>query len=217
LRAILTQYRYFTVYYIADLSLLITRMPNGKMRSFLGDILNDELGSGNPDHAHPQLYDAFLRSIGMAVEDLDAWGIKKNMDLLNGARDQMVDPGNSQEFGIGLRGMGGECVCQVYIAQLYEFLMQNPYIKEREAEIDWRFWDLHVGDHDVEHRIQTRKLIDAEVVRNESAAISDLGRGYGESMRSWRQFWQNIFDEAAQDQERVARLPVKNWTHVKVA
>ena len=61
LREILTQYRYFTVYYIADLALLLARLDDGPMRSFLADILYDELGCGKAKLAHPQLYDDFLR------------------------------------------------------------------------------------------------------------------------------------------------------------
>lgn len=217
LRSILIQYRYFTVYYIPDLSLLITRMSSGKMRSFLGDILNDELGSGNPAHAHPQLYDDFLRSIGVKDEDLDILGLDKNINLLDHARQELVNPNNSIEFGIGLRGMGGECVCQVYISQLYDYLVQNPYIKSIDSNIDWRFWDLHVGEHDIEHRIATRKLIDSEIVKNDEKPISELGRGYGESMTSWRQFWQNIFDAAKEDQVKVPRKIVNNWIDVKLA
>src|SRR4051794_22779551 len=59
LRSILIQYRYFTVYYIPDLSLLIARLKNGKLRSFLADILFDELGRGDSTRAHPRLYDDF--------------------------------------------------------------------------------------------------------------------------------------------------------------
>ncbi len=64
LRTILIQYRFFTVYYISDLALLIAKLGNGKMRTFLANILSDELGNKNPTKAHPRLYDDFLASIG---------------------------------------------------------------------------------------------------------------------------------------------------------
>jgi hypothetical protein len=193
LREILIQYRYFTVYYITDLALLIAGMEDGPMRSFLADILYDELGCGKSNGAHPMLYDQFLSSIGVDARDLNSDALASNVELLDEARRRLVDPANGSDYGIGLRGMGGECVCQVYIAQLHEHLINNPYIRENREKIDWRFWDLHVGEHDIEHREKTRALIDKEVVAKGGTGLEKLGLGYEYSMDSWRQFWVNIF------------------------
>ena len=190
---VLIQYRYFTIYYIPDLALLIARMPKSKLRSFLGDILNDELGLGDPERAHPQLYDNFLKSLGVSDENLDSSALASNVKLLDSAREQLVEKSNSSTFGIGLRGMGGECVCQIYISELYSSLIKNKFIEKNKNSIDWRFWDLHVGDHDIEHRLETRKLIDKEIVKNLNQSISALGKGYAESMLSWLNFWDNTF------------------------
>lgn len=195
LKRVLIQYRYFTVYYIPDLALLITRIRDGKLRSFLADILSDELGYGDPDNAHPRLYDMFLESIGVEKEILNSSALQNNINLLDDARKSLVSPHNSGEFCIGLRGMGGECVCQIYIAQLYEYLINNKYIMEHAADINWKFWELHVGDHDIQHRIKTRSLIDEEVVNSDNrSAVASLGRGYVESLIAWKAYWENIFD-----------------------
>lgn len=209
LRDILVQYRYFTVYYIPDLALLIARFNDGPMRSFLADILYDELGSGKSAFAHPELYDSFLETIGVDTTDLDDQALAKNIALLDEARHRLVDPGRGNAYAIGLRGMGGECVCQVYIAQLYESLIRNPYIQEHMDAIDWRFWNMHVGEHDIEHREQTRALIDSEFVAKGGPALEELGNGYAYSMDQWKEFWINIFDmknrdEAASDFPRAA-------------
>lgn len=201
LRKLLIQYRYFTIYYIPDLALLITRMDNGSLRSFLAEILNDELGNGKPEHAHPQLYDDFLISIGVKTETLNNTALKNNVSLLNEARRRLVDVNFSIEYAIGLRAMGGECVCQIYITQLYESLMKNPYILKNRANIDWFFWDLHVGEHDIEHREQTRSLINTAIVNSEGTGVQELGEGYGYSMESWQKFWINIF-EAPETEEK---------------
>ena len=195
LQAILIQYRYFTIYYISDLALLIAKLPDGGMRSFLADILSDELGCGDSNKAHPNLYDNFLVSIGVAETRLNNnSALKNNIELLDNARSLLVN--NSGEFGIGLRGMGGECVCQVYIALLHKFLILNPYIVEKKNKIDWVFWDLHIGEHDIAHSMETRNLIHSEIVVKNDSSLHQLGHAYQESMRSWEEFWNNIFSAA---------------------
>lgn len=199
LRAILIQYRFFTIYYISDLALLIAKLADGKIRSFLAEILSDELGRGDPSKAHPNLYDAFLVSVGIEKTQLNDVAMKKNIELLGDVRNLLVN--NSGEFGIGLRGMGGECVCQVYLSLLHEYLILNPYIQRNKNQIHWAFWDLHVGEHDIEHRMETRKLIHSEIVAKDDTSIHQLGLAYEESMRSWEQFWNNIFSAVTQTTE----------------
>ena len=194
LQRILIQYRFFTVYYIPDLAFIIARLQDGAMRSFLADILNDELGHGDPENAHPNLYDKFLATIDVDLSDIEEVALRSNIDLLQEARRQLVSDEYSTEFAIGLRGMGGECVCQVYIAELFAALSKNSFIKEHKNAIDWTFWDLHVGEHDIEHREETRRLIDEEIVKKGGVGLQHLGAGYDASISSWKQFWKNIFD-----------------------
>ncbi|HYO55267.1 iron-containing redox enzyme family protein [Archangium sp.] len=204
--SLLIQYRFFTIYYTTDLAILIARLTEGRLRSFLGELLFDELGRGNPLEAHPRLYDDFLRSIGVTDQDLDSLAMSANIGLLNAVRKSLSDSNTSTTYGVGLRGMGGECVCQVYLARLYEHMMKNPYIQHRRSVIDWRFWDLHVGPHDIEHRNKTREIIHDEIVVQGPEALADLGRGYNESMVSWTTFWTNILDSTVS--ARVRRVAV---------
>ena len=213
---VLTQYRYFTTYYIPDLALLVARLANERLRSFLADILRDELGLGEADQAHPKLYDDFLNSIGVADSTIQSSAMKSNIDLLNQARDQLVDPRNSDAFAVGLRGMGGECICQVYLAQLHEQLLKNPYISKNFQGIDWVFWDIHIGEHDLEHTRKTRALINEEFVIKEGADLLGLGRGYAASMQSWQMFWENIFDAVKKQQTDVPRTPISSTVTMKV-
>lgn len=194
LLSLLIQYRFFTIYYIPDIAILVARLRDGKLRSFLADILSDELGCGDPLRAHPRLYDDFLKSIGADDQDLDSLAIRSNIGLLENVRRKLIDTGVSTTYGVGLRGMGGECVCQIYLSRFHEHIIKNPFIRERESRIDWRFWDLHVGEHDIAHRLQTRQLIQEEILSQGPEALEDLGQGYCESMASWSAFWANIFD-----------------------
>jgi extradiol dioxygenase family protein len=194
--SLLVQYRYFTVYYISDIALLVARLQPGKMRSFLADILFDELGSGDNTQAHPQLYDDFLNSLGIDHKPFEEMALADNVGLLERARSSLIDPSTSTAYGIGLRGMGGECVCQIYLARLYEHLILNPYVRERADKIDWKFWELHIGEHDIAHREKLRKLITDEVLVMDSGAVHALEAGYQDSMNAWSAFWKNIHEEA---------------------
>lgn len=194
--SLLVQYRYFTVYYIADIALLVARLQPGMMRSFLADILFDELGRGDSTQAHPQLYDDFLNSLDIDHKPFEEMALADNVGLLERARSSLIDPAISTGYGIGLRGMGGECVCQIYLARLYQHLILNPYVRERADKIDWKFWELHVGEHDIAHRENLRKLITDEVSVMDRGAVRALEAGYRDSMNAWSAFWKNIHEEA---------------------
>lgn len=209
---LLLQYRFFTIYYIPDLAILIARMGDGRLRSFFADILSDELGYGDPLKAHPRLYDDFLNSIKVADQDFDGLALKSNIELLDGIRRKLIDQDSDINVAVGLRGMGGECVCQVYLARFYHHIIKNPHIKSRHKQIDWRFWDLHVGEHDIEHRIKTREIIHEEILSQGTGALTGLWNGYYESMVSWSAFWTNIFNAVkSSDVERARVQPAANF------
>lgn len=222
---ILIQYRFFTIYYIPDLAILIARLRDGKLRTFLADILSDELGYGDALKAHPRLYDDFLHTVGVNGAELDSLALRANIELLDEARRDLMDPAKSSTYGIGLRGMGGECVCQIYLARLHEHLIKNPWIQQNRETIDWKFWDLHVGEHDIEHRLETRRLINDEIVahsasgngasRPDAGGLGDLGRGYYDSMVSWSTFWNNIF--AAAKSAKAERTTVRAEADFRMA
>ncbi|HKQ80290.1 MAG TPA: iron-containing redox enzyme family protein [Blastocatellia bacterium] len=192
LRKIMLQYRSFTKYYITDLGLLVSKLPPGKMRSMIGDILYEELGSGDSEGDHLRLWDRFLLSLGIDEAVLESSANPKNIALLEELSRLLRK--RSVGYGIGLRGMGGECVCHVYLVRMYEFLIRNPYIRERRSEIDWRFWDIHVGEVDIRHQEMIHKAI-GELIAIDPSQIENLADGYERAMAIWWAFWANVFEE----------------------
>lgn len=189
LRKVFVQYRFFTQYYIADLALLIGKMPFGKLRSILSEILYEELGNGNSAHAHPELYDQFLRSIGISDNLLEKADIKciKNLEDI---QKSLLD--HSWAFGVGLRGMGGECLCQIYLSTMHHYFSKNSAILEMKDQVAWKFWDIHIGEVDLHHQTIVREAINEMVISNPTL-ISELTKGYLESKQAWDQFWKQIF------------------------
>jgi len=189
LREVLVQYRFFTIYYIGDLALLLARMPFGKLRSFLGQVLSEELGDGSPDRSHPALYDSFLSSIGVSSKALSK-AIPENLEMLDALRAQLTR--STVPFGIGLRGMGGECLCQTYLTCLHDHFRSNAEIQSRGHQIDWRFWDIHIGEIDLAHVEQTKSAI-SEAITGDPDMVAELQEGYRQSIQAWDSFWDNIF------------------------
>lgn len=199
LQKIFVQYRFFTIYYISDMAMLVQRLPFGTLRSLLAEFLNDELGNGDAAGAHPRLYDDFLISIGTDAALRSATAIPSNLKLLEDISN-MVNQG-SPARAVGLRGLGGECLCQLYLAAMHANFIENPVIKAIAGQIDWTFWDIHTGDVDIAHRIRLRAAIDEEMARAPELA-DDIRSGYEHSKHAWDVFWVNIFEaEATSGQE----------------
>jgi hypothetical protein len=181
LRAIALQYRYFTQLFVADLARLVVRCPESRLRSLLGQLVNDELGSGDPALAHLQLYDRFLESIGAL--DRDATGDARAARIHPKVRELLAELSTrtaerSVFYAIGLRGMGGECVCGVYFHVMHAHLRKHPFVVEREAAIDWRFWDIHAGHADVEHDRLVRTAVAELLDGLPRAAVDEVAAGY---------------------------------------
>jgi heme oxygenase-like protein len=193
LRQVCTQYRFFTIDYISDLALLLAKLPFGGLRSLLSQILAEELGEGHSDKAHPAIYDRFLASIGVEPEQLES-PLPANHAILSGLTEELSRRGPA--FGVGLRGMGGECLCQTYLSVLFEHLRAHPYIRENAKRIDWEFWTIHAGEQDIIHGELTRKAVD-DYIRQDSGVLPDLAEGYERSITAWNLFWENIFDACA--------------------
>lgn len=192
LQNVLIQYRFFTHYYIADLALLIGKLPFGTLRSILADILNEELGEGNAAHSHPALYDDFLLSVGVPEKSLHA---ADPYCILNLREIQQSLLSKSWSYGVGLRGMGGECLCQIYLSTMHEYLSQNAAIAGMRDSIAWKFWDIHTGEVDLHHQTIVRAAID-DALTSEPHIADDLIEGYRESRGAWDRFWQQIFRAA---------------------
>ncbi len=190
LRRFCVQYRFFTIDYIGDLALLVARLPFGGLRSLLGQILSEELGEGDPAKAHPTVYDRFLLSIGVRPEELEP-PLPTNERILKGlTRDLSTNP---VAYGVGLRGMGGECLCQTYLSVMFDHLKLNPWMREHEASIDWEFWTIHTGEEDIVHGELTRAAID-HYLQEDASVLPELAKGYARSISAWNLFWQNILD-----------------------
>jgi len=193
LKRVFVQYRYFTIFYISDLALLVYRLPFGKLRSLLADFLNDELGNGQHRHAHQQIYDDFLLSLGVREDELEATANQTNLRLLGEIRELVMN--ESPWYAVGLRGMGGECLCQVYLAAMHAHFIRNPEIVAMRDRLDWRFWDIHTGEIDIAHRESLRAAL-MEAVEADPAALEGLVGGYRTSKGVFDRFWDNIFEAA---------------------
>ena len=194
LRQFCTQYRFFTIDYISDLALLLAKLPFGGLRSLLSQILAEELGEGDAHKAHPAIYDRFLTSIGVPQEQLEQC-LPSNDDILGELTGELVRRGPA--FGVGLRGMGGECLCQTYLSVMFEHLRDHPYMRENADRIDWEFWTIHTGEQDIVHGELTRQAVD-DYIRHDPGVLTDLAQGYERSIAAWNMFWENIFDACIQ-------------------
>ncbi|HTE51396.1 MAG TPA: iron-containing redox enzyme family protein [Kofleriaceae bacterium] len=199
LRDVALQYRYFTQAFATDLALLVARCPEGRLRSLLGQLVNEELGEGNPEESHLRLYDRFLESIG-AIEPGTAPGElgdgvhPRVGELLAELRDRTVH--RSTYYAIGMRGMGGECVCGVYFSVMHVHLRRHPFIVEHESSIDWKFWDIHAGHADVEHNEKVRAAV-AELLLAGSTpdAVAEVSAGYDFGTTTWESFWATVYGD----------------------
>ncbi len=188
LQNIFLQYRYFTKYYSGDLGLLIFKVPDGKFKSLMAEILYEELGNGDPTRAHTQLLDHFLLGIGVHGDRLENSLEPENALLLEEARRLML--ANPPAYAIGLRGMGGECLCQIYLTAVYKSLLKNPLILELKDAIDWTFWEIHTGEVDIEHRTKVRAAIN-EIIGTDPDSIEYIAAGYLKAKNAWDSFWAN--------------------------
>jgi hypothetical protein len=199
LRAITLQYRYFTQAFVTDLALLVSRCPEGRLRSLLGQLVHEELGCGDPEATHLRLYDRFLESIGAIDLRAGAGALSAGIhpqvrELLAELRDRTAR--RSIFFAIGMRGLGGECVCGVYFSVMFVHLRKHPFIIERESNIDWRFWDIHAGHADLEHNHLVRAAVTELLLDGEHPdAVSEVAAGYDFGTATWDRFWTTVYGD----------------------
>ena len=155
----------------------------------VAEIAAEELGE-TPDKTHLQLWDNFLISIGVDKKKLEQSSHPENIALLEELSDLMM--AESYMYGIGLRGMGGECLCQVYLTAAHKHLVQNPYIQANKDKIDWLFWDIHIGEVDIHHGEMVREAIDKMIVSDPNL-IPSLALGYDKGKLVWDKFWENLY------------------------
>jgi len=182
------EYRFFIKYFISDLGILQFKAPFGKFKCMIAQIAVDELGQ-KPEDCHLNLWDNFLVSLGDDPTYLDNTEFPENIELLEKLSDWMLE--RSFMFGVGLRGMGAECLCQIYLSAAYKRLRLNPAIIAKKSEIDWLFWDIHTGEEDKVHGRMVRNAID-EMLQKNPSQLPDLVDGYQQAKQNWDSFWGNL-------------------------
>ena len=182
------EYRFFIKYFISDLGILQFKAPFGKFKCMIAQIAVDELGQ-EPEDCHLNLWDNFLVSLGDEPAHLDNSEYPENIELLKKLTAWMLE--RSFMFGVGLRGMGAECLCQIYLSAAYKRLRLNPAIIAKEAEIDWLFWEIHTGEEDKVHDQMVRNAID-EMLQQDPSQLADLVDGYQQAKHNWDSFWGNL-------------------------
>jgi pyrroloquinoline quinone (PQQ) biosynthesis protein C len=205
LRSIVFQYRYFTQSFVTDLALLVARSPEGPLRSLLGQLVNEELGNGDPEQAHMRLYDRFLASIGAIEPGATASQLPGRIHpQVRGLIDELHHRTTARSllYAIGMRGVGGECVCGVYFSVMHGHLRQHPFIIEHDAAVDWAFWDIHAGHADVEHNQLVRAAV-AEFVahHDEPQSVAELSDGFDYGTAIWDAFWSSLYAEHCQPKD----------------
>ena len=187
------QYRYYIYTYPDNLTYLVRKLPYGELKSLLGEILAEELGSGEMSGAHIVWYDRFLFSIGVTQEELDTSIYSENRRILDqiGARCETL----SYASITGMIGMGGECLCQIYLTNMFKHLKQNPHLLALGDKVDWLFWTYHTGEEDIKHRFLVRDAIDKSM--NTTKAVQDLTEGYHWGKIAWDRFWTNSYKETS--------------------
>ena len=177
-----------------DLGVLAARCPRGRLKSLIGQILSEELGDGDPERAHLRLYDRFLESIGAlppgaSEQQLEALIDPEVHTMIAGLEHAVVH--ESRYYAIGLRGMGGECICGVYFSVMNEYLRRHPFIRANRDRIEWTFWDIHAGTADAEHDALVRQAIEAVV--DQPDHVADMARGYQHGAQTWDAFWKTVY------------------------
>lgn len=184
------EYRVFTIYFADDLALLVAKMPGGRLKSLMAKLVSEELGEGNPEISHIKLLEDFIVSLGVPPERLTQPTNAENRELLTKMRALLLSKPHT--YGVALRGMGGECICQIYLLTLYEQFRRNPFVEASTKQIDWRWWNIHAGPVDSEHNKMIKESVD-ELLQEEPASVDELAAGYQEAKTLLSQFWNNIY------------------------
>ena len=188
------QYRYFVRDYPNNLSILISKTPYSDFKSLMAEILADELGSGYFQRTHLQLWDNFLTSIEIESDVLENSLHSENFDLLAELKQLTLE--KPLGYVIGLCGMGGECLCQIYLTAMHKYITLNPYMQSNKETIDWEFWNIHIGEEDIRHRIMVKNAIN-EIIKTEPSHLQDLAAGYEKAKSNWDEFWENNYKFAS--------------------
>eukprot|EP00177_Eucheuma_denticulatum_P005931 GFKZ01010811.1.p1 GENE.GFKZ01010811.1~~GFKZ01010811.1.p1 ORF type:complete len:291 (+),score=33.48 GFKZ01010811.1:192-1064(+) len=191
IKKVCIQYRYFVELYPRFLSLLVSKLPDGELRSLMAEILAEELGSGKSQGAHIVWYDNFLRSLGITDEDIETALYPENSQIL--AQIEELCHSKPYEYVVGMVGMGGECLCQIYLTAMHKYLSENKAMVALGNQVDWTFWTYHIGEEDIKHRELVRTAISNAAV--DGTGVGNLFMGYSFGKSKWDRFWENNYKE----------------------
>jgi len=188
-------YRLFTIQHIDDLAIVFSRLPFGELKAFFSKVLYEEFGmetEGGFANNHVHLLDSLMVSMGAdrgfcsdpTVE------LPSNLELLNDITDQCLNA--SLPFAVGLRGMGTECLCQVYLTTIFNMVEKNPIFIANKDKLDLRFEQLHRGEVERLHRVHMREMI-ASLIRDNPEQLPELVEGYKKAQESFHVFFENIY------------------------
>lgn len=180
---ILEQYRFIVKEHANHLAIIISRMEESSLKSLFSDILYEELGNGKVQNSHFTLFNQFLTTL-KNQKTFAPITQKLEEELSN--YHQIIQTENIY-FAIGLGGAGTECICQVYLTAINNNLRDNPHIKNIKSKIDWRFWNIHTGEVDLEHQQAIKKALIEEINTNPNIE-NELIKGYLASLNFWRNF-----------------------------
>jgi hypothetical protein len=188
-------YRLFTIQHIDDLAVVLGRLPFGELKAFFSQVLFEEFGMETDegfDNNHVRLLDSFIVSLGSSYSYCQDSKVElpSNVALLNGITERVHNA--SLPFAIGLRGMGTECLCQVYLTAIFDLVEKNPHFKKCQDALDLRFESLHRGEIEKLHRIHMRQRI-AELINNDPEQLPILMAGYEMARKSFHEFFANIY------------------------
>ena len=189
-------YRLFTIRHIDDLAIVHSRLPFGPFKAFMSKVLYEEFGLETAEgfaNNHVALLDSFMVSLGAPEEfcgnpDLE---LPANVAMLDEITHKVKT--ESLYAAVGLRGMGAECLCQVYLTAIFALVEKNPNFIERKEHLDLRFEQLHNGPLEAEHRTQMRDWV-AELVLNDPDRLAQLKYGYELARTTFIDFFDNIYN-----------------------
>lgn len=177
------QYSFIVKHHANHLAIIISRMEESELKSLFADILYEELGSGKVQNSHLTLFSHFLTTLN---PDFEAKGITARLEQKLEEYQEIIKKDNLY-LAIGLGGAGTECICQVYLSEMYKQIKENPYIKNKEININWKFWEIHTGEVDATHKEQIKHALKKEI-HNNPENEKFLIEGYEQSLTFWDNF-----------------------------
>jgi hypothetical protein len=201
-------YRLFTIRHIDDLSVVLGRLPFGKLKAFFSKVLYEEFGMETAegfDNNHVNLLDSFIVSLGSTYSYCQdpTVELSSNVELLDNITERVQNA--PLPFAIGLRGMGTECLCQVYLTAIFDLVEKNPNFKKHQDVLDLRFESLHRGEVEKLHRIHMRQRI-ADLINNDPEQLPILMAGYEMARESFHDFFANIYQHIDEQLELETKM-----------